>query len=174
MLNHFKRISPEQALAQHTHYLQASTAAAAEERAVRDREQLFHRGPGRPKKELVLQWCIDSWKRMQEGEGKLYIKSGWHNTVLVFFNALDPLKRALAVEEALAKQQQLDIAAHGEEQPQSEVWDGDNTDDEKDELDIMKERAQPSRTQPVRSSKKQGRVQRFGGGVDPTRIEIED
>jgi hypothetical protein len=110
---------------------------------------------------------------MQEGNGRQYIKSGWHNTVLAFFNVLDPLKRAQAVEEALAKQQNLNEEPDGEEQPDSEEWDED-TEDEKDELDIMKERAQPSRTQPVRSAKKQGHVQRFGGGVDPTRIEIED
>jgi hypothetical protein len=54
MLNHFKRITPDQALAQHTRDLQASAAAAAEERAVRDREQLLLRGPGRPKKELSV------------------------------------------------------------------------------------------------------------------------
>jgi hypothetical protein len=54
MLKHFQRITPDEALAQHTRNLQASSAAAAQERAERDREQLLHRGPGRPKKELKL------------------------------------------------------------------------------------------------------------------------
>jgi hypothetical protein len=111
-------------------------------------------------KPLVLQWCIDSWKRMQEGDGRAFIQFGWHSCVQSLFNVLDPIKRAQAVEEALAQQQQLDGVADGEEPGEGDEWHEDDTDDEKDELDIMKERAQPSRTQPARSSKKHGRVHR--------------
>jgi hypothetical protein len=122
----------------------------------------------------VLQWCFDSWKRMQEGSGREFIRSGWFNTVHSLFNVLDPIKRAQAVEEALTKQKQLDASPEAEEQQDQEQWDEGDTDDDQDELDIMKERAQSSRTQPAREARKRGRVQRFGGGVDPTRIELDD
>jgi hypothetical protein len=122
----------------------------------------------------ILRWCFDSWKRMQEGNARDFIKAGWQNTVLAFCNVLDPVKRAQAVEEALAKQLPLDATPDDEEQEEQKSWDEECTDEERDELDIMKERAQPTRAQPSRAARKQGRVQRFGGGIDPTRIDIDD
>ena len=115
---------------------------------------------------------------MQGENSRDLIKFGWHSCVLSFWDVLHPERRAQAIEEALAKQQRLDSvpdsAEHEVEAADQDRWDEEDSDDEKDELDIMKERAQPSRKLPPRDSKKRGRVQRFGGGVDPTRIEVDD
>jgi len=129
-------------------------------------------------KPRVLQWCLDSWKRLQEGNGRDYIKFGWHRCCRSLFDVLDPIKRAQAVEEDALRRAEghVDAPIVSEEQQGTNEgeWDEADTDDEKDELDIMKERAQPSRVQPQRESRKRGRVKRFGGGVDPTRIEIDE
>lgn len=117
-------------------------------------------------KPKVLEWCIESWRRLREENGRDLIKFGWHMCVLSLFDVLHADRRAQAVEEALANKKQLEEAPTEEEPEQEENWDERDTDDEKDELDIMKSRAQPSRAMPARSAKKAGRIQRFGGGVN--------
>lgn len=122
-------------------------------------------------KPLVLQWCIDSWKRMQAENGQDLIKFGWHMSVRSLFDVLHERRRLQAMEEALAAKKLLEEAPKEEDQEQEQEWDEEDTDDEKDELDIMKTRAQPSRALPQREARKRGRVQRFGGGVNPELID---
>ena len=48
-------------------------------------------------KPLLLQWCIDSWNKMEAG--REYIKMGWHTCCTSLFNVHDADKRAVALEE---------------------------------------------------------------------------
>jgi hypothetical protein len=48
-------------------------------------------------KPLILEWCIESWSKMQAD--REYIKFGWQTCCVSLFNVYDPIKRQQAVEE---------------------------------------------------------------------------
>jgi DDE superfamily endonuclease len=97
----------------------------------------------------ILQWCIDSWKRMQEGEGAAYIKMGWHSCCSVLYNVHDIAKR-IQVVEAVAKGE-LDgnfvpKRGNGSEATREDIQalqsdeSGSESDEDGDELDVLKVR----------------------------------
>ena len=122
-------------------------------------------------KPLILRWCIDSWKRVQEGRD--LIKFGWHTCCMSLFDVLDSDKRVEAMEES----EQLDIhhVPVGEEAAPDQPVAGDlelddSDDDDKDVLDIMKERKFGTR----RGARKRTRVNKLDGGVNPTQIDMAE
>ena len=46
-------------------------------------------------KPLILQWCINSWERLQEG--REYIKTGWITCCVSLYDVLDQEQRTLVV-----------------------------------------------------------------------------
>ena len=89
-------------------------------------------------KPYILQWCIVSWKKMSAGRD--YIKSGWHTCCTSLFNVRDAAKRAQVVEAvARGEFEGTHVPVKAEEEVESGS-DGEDEDEEKDVLDVMKER----------------------------------
>ena len=89
-------------------------------------------------KPYILQWCIVSWKKMSAGRD--YIKSGWHTCCTSLFNVRDAAKRAQEVEAvARGEFEGTHVPVKAEEEVESGS-DGEDEDEEKDVLDVMKER----------------------------------
>ena len=122
-------------------------------------------------KPLVLQWCINSWKRMQEGRD--LIKFGWHMCCISLFDVMDTAKCVEAMEE-IEKLDLQHVPSGVEANPPSEEAAAEAEDDEeeskKDELDVMKERKYGTR----RGLRKRPRVNKFGGGINPCQIDMAE
>jgi hypothetical protein len=87
-------------------------------------------------KPLVLQWCIDSWLKLQQR--KSVIADGWYRCCLALYDVHDPSKRVVALA-AVAKRQLDDVfVPEDEEEPdESEVEESDHTsDEERDDLNL--------------------------------------
>jgi len=117
-------------------------------------------------KPLIVQWCIDSWKRMKEG--KDLIKTGWHTCVVSLFDVYDGIKRVEAVAESARGELEVrDYVPSGEEK-EDLCSSGEDTDDDKDELDIMKERRFGTR----RSTRKRAQPKPFGFSINPSQVDM--
>ena len=92
-------------------------------------------------KPLILEWCIESWNKMQgNGFGREYIKFGWHTCCVSLFNVLDPVKRQQVVEEVALNKIDGSLVPEGEEAGDAGSDSEHESDDEKDVLDVMKQR----------------------------------
>lgn len=90
-------------------------------------------------KPLLLQWLVESWKKMSEGRD--YIKFGWHTCCVSLFDVHDAVKR-IEVLESVAKGE-LDangFVPEGTEDEEKGEESDHEEDEERDELDVMKER----------------------------------
>jgi hypothetical protein len=114
-------------------------------------------------KPLVLQWCIDSWKGLQER--KQLILEGWERSCLHLFNINSEQRRRDAVELVALKTLNM------EELPEGSEPDGNaesESEDEPDDLDTTKPRQFGKQSERARTQTKM-----FGYMLDPTRIEID-
>jgi hypothetical protein len=100
-------------------------------------------------KPLLLQWCVESWKELQQR--KDIIAEGWYKCVVSLYDVHDPNKRVEAMREV--SEQALDpvpepegeeFAADEEEQDEDEEV-ACSTDEERDVLDLTLPVAQGSR-----------------------------
>jgi hypothetical protein len=114
-------------------------------------------------KALVLEWCINSWRGLQER--KQLILDGWDRCCLSLFNINKEQRREEAVHLIVHKKLEIEELPEGTEDdgyPESE----DET--EEDELDLTKPRQFGKQSERVRTQAKM-----FGYMVDPTRIDID-
>jgi DDE superfamily endonuclease len=98
-------------------------------------------------KPSILQWCLDSWNTMKQGSE--LIKFGWHMCCTSLYDVHSMEKRLMVVEEVakgeleatFVPQRQKGTAAAAEDRDgdQSDA-SGEDTDEEKDVLDVMKAR----------------------------------
>jgi hypothetical protein len=107
-------------------------------------------------KPLVLQWCIESWKRLKEG--KEYIMFGWNTCVFSLYDVRDKEKQAAAGKECFeGKLEARGFIPDGVEEQESDESDQES-DEEKDVLDVMKERRFGTR----KSDRKRKETERTG------------
>ena len=124
----------------------------------------------------ILQWCIDSWKKMEAG--REFIKMGWHTCCTSMFDVHNVVKRTAVVEEVArggldatfvpvrgGAQEELEEDAA----PVSEESDGES-DDEKDVLDVMKERQYGHR----RSTRKRNQPAISGYVLNSSQIALSE
>lgn len=100
-------------------------------------------------KPLLASWCFEAWSKMAAVEGRQYIKTGWHTCHCSFYDMLDNTKRQQVVEEAArgefaARWVPADKSLP-EEKEGEDAWDDVDENEEKDELDVMKQRQYGSR-----------------------------
>jgi hypothetical protein len=117
-------------------------------------------------KPLVLQWCIDSWRGLQER--KQLILDGWEQSCTKLFNINSEHRRRDAVDMVALKKLDLDVLPDGSESDGDAKEEEEEEDSEADELDISKPRAFGQQ-----STRQRTQTKVFGFMVDPTRIEIE-
>lgn len=120
-------------------------------------------------KPLLLQWCYESWKRMSEQ--RLYIQSAWHNSIYFLLNPFDIDVQLNAVKDAVEQTLNIDYYfPDAKEKEPEDTWDEQSSDEEKDELDIMKEIHHGTR----RSTRKRKQPQTLHEHmrVDPTALVI--
>jgi len=93
-------------------------------------------------KPLILQWCLESWRKIKEGH--LYIQAGWDICCVSLFNVFDPVKRVQVLEQVARGEMQGTWApgpskegAEFEDEGESDPWE-EEEDEKADELDIMK------------------------------------
>jgi hypothetical protein len=138
-------------------------------------------------KPLVLEWCVTSWSKMLAG--RQYIKMGWHTCCTSLYNVWSPEKRVAVVEEVLRKEFEGDYvpprrkkanlkaplaaaAAAPELEDEEELEDRYesehcDSDEEADQLDIMKERQYGKR-----SGRARKRPTPHGYQIDSSQIEL--
>jgi hypothetical protein len=126
-------------------------------------------------KPFILQWCIDSWNKLQGGQQ--YIKFGWHSCCVSLFNVFDLERRQLIVEQAARgefeavfvpkKKKELDMDDELEEPADSS---DEESDDERDVLDVMKERQYGTR----RSTRKRGQTAVSGYMLNSSQIALSE
>jgi hypothetical protein len=112
-------------------------------------------------KPLVLQWCVESWKGLQER--KQLILDGWGQSCLNFFDITSEKRRREAVDLIALKRLDLEQLPEGTEPDGCAESESDQDDDE---LDTSKPRQFGKQTGRVRTQTKQ-----FGYRLDPTHIE---
>lgn len=118
-------------------------------------------------KPLILQWCLASWTR--KNEGRDMIKFGWHECCVRLYNVHDAEKRKAAMAEVgRGELDARDFLPEGEEP--APVVDALSDDDGDDELDVMKRRTFGER----KSKRKRGQVKRYGGGVNLSQVDMAD
>ncbi len=111
-----------------------------------------------------LQWCIDSWKGLQER--KKLILDGWDRSCLRLFDITSEKRRRDAVE--LIALNKLELESLPVEAEPDGYPSEDSEEEGEDELDTSKRRVFGKQSERVRTQTKQ-----FGFMVDPTRIEID-
>jgi hypothetical protein len=114
-------------------------------------------------KPLVLQWCVESWKGLQER--KQLIMDGWEQSCLKLFDVSDTSEKRRREAVDLIALKQLDM----NELPDGTEPDGyaeSESETEEDELDLSKPRQFGKQGARVRTQAKQ-----FGYMLDPTHIE---
>jgi DDE superfamily endonuclease len=97
----------------------------------------------------ILQWCVESWSKLKEATGRQYIVFGWRTCCTSLYDVHSVPKRVMAVEEVARgeyegvfvpeRKKGTEVAVEDREADQSDASDED-TDEEKDELDVMKAR----------------------------------
>ena len=124
-------------------------------------------------KPSVLQWCVESWNRLKDGED--YIKSGWYNCMVSLFNVHDVAKRIQAVEEVAKAEVDGNFVPTRKNGTEAAVEDthavqsdesGSESDGEGDELDVMKERQFGTR----KSDRKRKESSTFGYQINSEQI----
>lgn len=122
-------------------------------------------------KPMVLQWCIDSWSALSQGKGRDYVKMGWHTCCVSLFNVFDVNKRIQVVaEDARDEFEAATFIPAETEQDAEEESSGDEEDEEKDELDVMKERQYGSR----KSERKRAAPSFFGYQISSQQIAMSE
>lgn len=125
-------------------------------------------------KPLVLEWCVHSWNKMQAG--REYIKMGWHTCCVSLYNIWSPEKRVAVMEEVARKEFEAEHvpvqmgrkgAAAAAEEIDEEKYESESSDDETDQLDIMKQRQYGKRSARIRK-----RPQQFGYQLDSSQMEM--
>jgi hypothetical protein len=117
-------------------------------------------------KPLALQWCIDSWRGLQER--KALILSGWKKCCTSLYDVHDREKRIDAL--SMAVDQKLDLTHIPEEEEQDEDAESDHEEDSsEDELDITKPRAFGIQGKRLRAPSKQ-----FGYQIASSAITMTD
>ena len=90
-------------------------------------------------KPLLLQWFYNSWKIIKENPE--LVQYGWEKAVFAHFDVFDTIQQSVAVREALEKKFELDLVPKKSEKKKAiEIYNDEDTDDERDELDTMKDR----------------------------------
>ena len=117
-------------------------------------------------KPLVLQWCIESWKGLQER--KQLILDGWERCCLSLFDITKDQRRRDAVELIALNKLVMEELPEGTEADGYADSESDSEVAEQNELDLSKPRQFGKQSQRVRTQAKQ-----FGYMVDPTRIDID-
>ena len=123
-------------------------------------------------KPLVMEWCVHSWNQMQAG--RLYIKMGWHTCCVSLYNIWSPEKRVAVMEEVARKEFEAEHvptrhkgAAAAAEDINEDKYESESSDDESDQLDIMKQRQYGKRSTRIRK-----RPQQFGYQLDSSQMEM--
>jgi len=121
----------------------------------------------------LLDWTIQSWKRLASDESRELILKGWNKCVVSLFDVHKEQERKKAVEEAA----QGNFLAYGyipgedEEDEEEDNSDSDRDDeDERDELDVMREIAVGER----RSTRSRIQVRPFGYQIDTSAIQLTE
>ena len=119
-------------------------------------------------KPYILEWCMVSWKKMSAGCD--YIKSGWHTCCTSLFNVRDAAKRTQVVEAvARGEFEATHVPVKAEEEVESGS-DGEDEDEEKDVLDVMKERQYGKR----RSDRKRSQPSAAGYMLASSQIALSE
>jgi hypothetical protein len=119
-------------------------------------------------KPLILQWCVESWNKLQQGRD--YIRMGWHTCCRSMYDVLDSQARQTAVKEYNRDQAALPLHHVPVEEESPVPLDDDESDTEEDVLDLMKKITIGTR----RSTRRRSRVHRLGGGVNPLQIDMQE
>jgi len=91
-------------------------------------------------KPLMLQWSFEAWNQMRQQ--RQFIMSGWHQSLFFLMNVFDQQQQTAALQEVVQNALQLEMHFAGtdeQEQDEDDKWDEADSDEEKDELDLMKE-----------------------------------
>jgi hypothetical protein len=111
-------------------------------------------------KPLVLQWCVDSWQRLNSD--KSFTAQAWYRSVLTLYDVCDPEKRC----EALAAVARQELDAHavpdGVEANPDDSESEQESDEDNDSLDV----AQPVRIGERRSARASNPPTRSGYMLD--------
>jgi hypothetical protein len=104
--------------------------------------QSFRMGVIKP---LVLEWCIASWRELQD---PTLITKGWHQCCVTLYDVHDESKRLDALHEGADRQ--LDVAFVPEDEAEADepVVESDS---DGEELDFALPRAEPTRVLPRRA-----------------------
>lgn len=130
-------------------------------------------------KPLVLEWCLHSWNKMQAG--RQYIKMGWHTCCVSLYDIWSLEKRVAVMEEVARKEFEAEhvpmrrksagAAAEGSEIDEDVdkyvESDSQSSDDEADQLDIMKRRQYGKQSGRIRK-----RTHPFGFQLDSSQMEF--
>jgi hypothetical protein len=118
-------------------------------------------------KPMVLQWCLDSWKKMKDG--KEYIMFGWNTCVFSLYDVRNKEKRQAASQECYEGNLEVrGFIPEGEEEAEEKEQSESESDEEKDILDVMKERRYGSR----KSDRKRKEIDRFGYQIPSAQVSF--
>ena len=103
--------------------------------------------------------------------GRDHIKFGWNMCCVSLFNVYNAEELRLAMIEH--GRQELVVEGHVPEkneiaQGRDQELESDSEDEGKDVLDVMKKRREGTR----KSTRRKARVKKFGGGVNPSQIDM--
>jgi hypothetical protein len=117
-------------------------------------------------KPLILEWVLASWSKLQQG--RAFIKVGWHTCCISLYNVHDQAKRLLVLEEVL--KDELDRAFVPPESESADESSSSEEDEDKDVLDVMKERQFGAR----QSTRKRSAPKPFGYALNSQQIALSD
>jgi hypothetical protein len=91
----------------------------------------------------ILKWAVESWQKLKEGS--LYIQSGWKMCVTDLFDPLLPSNQTGAIKEQVEGKLDFKWVPEEDESEADEEYESESSDDEKDELDVMRVRVESGR-----------------------------
>ena len=91
----------------------------------------------------ILKWAVESWQKLKEGS--LYIQSGWKMCVTDLFDPLLPANQTGAIKEQVEGKLDFKWVPEEDESEADEEYESESSDDEKDELDVMRVRVESGR-----------------------------
>jgi hypothetical protein len=117
-------------------------------------------------KPLILEWVLASWSKLQQG--RAFIKVGWHTCCVALYNVHDQAKRLLVLEEVL--KDELDRSFVPAESEAADESSSSEEDEDKDVLDVMKERQFGAR----KGTRKRGAAKAFGFQVNSQQLALSE
>ena len=120
-------------------------------------------------KPLVLQWCVDSWQRLNSD--KSFTAQAWYRSVLTLYDICDPEKRCEALAAVARKELDTYAVPEGvETNPAADSESEHESDEDDDSLDV----AQAVRIGERRSARASNPPPRSGYMLDSQYIQQTD